>query len=86
MKPLIRAMLASCIAALPLAFPHASTAAEPKRLYIANDDHTDYMWTADAETYAGVFTDLLDYYLALADATEANPAPYQSRFNCDGSY
>ena len=60
--------------------------AEPKRLYIANDDHTDYMWTADAETYAGVFVDMLDYYLALADATEKNPAPYQSRFNCDGSY
>ncbi len=60
--------------------------AEPKRLYIANDDHTDYMWTADAETYAGVFTDMLDYYLALADATDVNPAPYQSRFNCDGSY
>ncbi len=59
---------------------------EPKRIYIANDDHTDYMWTADAETYAGVFVNMLDYYLALADTTNANPAPYQSRFNPDGSF
>lgn len=59
---------------------------EPMRIYLANDDHTDYMWTADAETYAGVFVDMLDYYLALADATDANPAPYQSRFNPDGSF
>ncbi len=64
----------------------ASAHAQQKRIYIANDDHTDYMWTADAETYAGVFVDMLDYYLALADATNANPSPYQSRFNPDGSF
>lgn len=59
---------------------------EPTRLYIANDDHTDYMWTADAETYADVFVDMIDYYLALTDATAVNPPPYQSRFNPDGSF
>ena len=37
-----------------------SAHAQQKRLYLANDDHTDYMWTADAETYAGVFTDMLE--------------------------
>lgn len=64
----------------------ATASAEPAaRLYIANDDHTDYMWTTDTETYAEVFVDMMDYYLALADATGANPAPYQSRFNPDGS-
>ena len=30
----------------------AAIAAEKKRIYIANDDHTDFMWTADADTYA----------------------------------
>lgn len=64
----------------------AASAAEPVRLYLANDDHTDYMWTADAETYNAVFVDLLDFYLKLADATTNNPAPYQSRFNADGTY
>ncbi len=28
-----------------------ATTAEPKRIHLANDDHTDYMWTADTETY-----------------------------------
>ena len=64
----------------------ALTAAEPVRIYLANDDHTDYMWTAGAETYNAVFVDLLDYYLRLTDDTMTNAAPYQSRFNADGSY
>ena len=44
----------SIIPALALAWLPAS-AAEPVRLYLANDDHTDYMWTADADTYGRVF-------------------------------
>ena len=60
--------------------------ADETRIYLANDDHTDYMWTADAETYDAVFVDMLDYYLRLADSTKGNPSPYQSRFNADGSY
>lgn len=58
----------------------------PKRIYIANDDHTDFMWTADADTYANVFVDMLDFHLKLADETAGNAPPYRSRFNCDGSY
>jgi len=60
--------------------------AQPTRIYLANDDHTDYLWTADAETYNAVFVDMLDYYLRLADETKDNPSPYRSRFNTDGSY
>ncbi len=60
-------------------------AAEPTRVYIANDDHTDYMWTADADTYAGVFVEMLDFHLKLADETAANPSAYRNRFNADGS-
>ena len=80
-----RRFLAASLMALCAAIA-AATAAPPTRLYLANDDHTDYMWTADAETYNAVFVDMLDYYLNLADETATNAPPYQSRFNADGSY
>lgn len=69
--------------------PHPHAEADPavaKWIYIAPDDHTDYMWTADEATYRQAFLDMLDYYLDLADSTEGNPAEYQSRWNCDGSF
>ncbi len=69
--------------AAALAFP---AIAQQKRIYIANDDHTDYMWTADADTYAKVFVDMLDWHMKLADETASNPPEYRNRFNCDGSY
>ena len=59
---------------------------QPKRVYIGPDDHTDYFWSADEETYRQAFLDTLDYYLDLADATAGNPSEYQSRWNCDGSF
>ena len=66
--------------------PALSPPPAPVRIYLTNDDHTDYMWTTDADTYNAVFVDMLDYYLHLADETASNPSPYQSRFNADGSY
>ncbi len=60
--------------------------AQPKRIYFANDDHTDFMWTADADTYAKVFVEMLDWHLKLADETATNAPAYRNRFNCDGSY
>jgi alpha-mannosidase len=56
----------------------------PKRLYIAADDHTDYFWTADANTYRQVFLEMLDYQLNLIDSTLSNAPDYQMRWNCDG--
>jgi len=58
----------------------------PTRIYIAPDDHTDYMWSADEETYHRAFVGMIDYYLDLADLTQHNPPEYQSRWNCDGTY
>ena len=57
-----------------------------KRIYIAPDDHTDLFWTADLPTYDKAFTEMLDYYLDLADQTQNEPVEFQSRWNCDGSY
>jgi alpha-mannosidase len=64
----------------------AAIAQPVKRLYVANDDHTDYMWTADEARYDSAFVQMLDYYLEQIDATRANPDDFQARFNCDGSY
>lgn len=57
-----------------------------KRLYLANDDHTDYMWTGNEAQYDTVFVRMLDYYLNQIDSTQTNPADFQARFNVDGSY
>ncbi len=64
----------------------AAQAQTVKRLYIANDDHTDYMWTADEAKYDTAFVQMLDFYLHQIDSTQANPSDFQARFNCDGSY
>jgi alpha-mannosidase len=73
-------MLAVCLSVSSQAF----AAEPPVRIYIANDDHTDYFWSADAATYDRTFVDMLDFHLRLIDETEKNATPYQSRFNADG--
>ncbi|MCJ7679419.1 MAG: glycoside hydrolase, partial [Candidatus Aminicenantes bacterium] len=57
-----------------------------KRIYIANDNHTDYMWAADEATYRQVFIQLLNYYMNLSDTTAGEPSRLQSRFNTDGMF
>jgi alpha-mannosidase len=57
-----------------------------KRIYLGNDDHTDFMWTANETDYNAAFVKMLDYYLDQIDATKSNPEDFQARFNCDGSY
>ncbi len=58
------------------------------RFYIANDDHTDYVWTADEATYKGVMLSTLDNYLVQIDSSirAGLPFEYQSKFNCDGNF
>ncbi|QHW00335.1 alpha-mannosidase [Spirosoma endbachense] len=60
--------------------------AQPKKIYLANDDHTDFMWTGDEETYKKAFSEMLDYYIKLNDSTAHLPYNLQSKWNCDGSY
>jgi alpha-mannosidase len=77
-------MLAGSLLASPLTL--AQTKAEPRRIYFANDDHTDYMWTANEDTYRRVLNEMLDYYLDLADTTATNPPEHRSRWHADGSF
>jgi alpha-mannosidase len=71
---------------LALSWFGLSVFAQPKKIYIALDDHTDYVYTLGEEEHRQIFLETLDYYLNLADATANNPAEYQSRWNCDGSF
>ena len=66
--------------------PRTPTSFTPRRVYLANDDHTDFMWSADANTYQKVFVDQLDFHMKLADETRDQPEPYRARFNTDGNY
>lgn len=66
---------------------HLSTRPQAiKRIYLANDDHTDYMWTANEARYDSAFVKMLDYYLDQIDSTKDSPSDFQARFNCDGNY
>ena len=76
----LAALLAIGLLAVAVAPAHAV-----KRIYLANDDHTDYFWTADDAQYRTAFLDMLDFYMAQAEATATNPADSRGRFNCDGS-
>jgi alpha-mannosidase len=60
-------------------------ASAQRRFYMAPDDHTDYYWTADGNTYRQAFLTMTDYYLDKMDATQGNPSDMQMRWNCDGS-
>ena len=62
------------------------TSAQQRKIYLAPDDHTDYMWSADEEGYRNAFLETLDYYIRLNDSTANEPYPFQSKWNCDGSY
>src|SRR6185295_137650 len=65
-----------------------SLAAEPvsvRRIYIAQDDHTDYMWSADEAYYRQAFAEMIDFYLDEIDRTARRPKNDQCRWNCDGS-
>ena len=70
--------------------PSARVAAQPPqetpyRVFLAPDDHTDYLWSADEETYREVFLSTLDWVLDRIDATADAPPEHQARWNCDGS-
>lgn len=56
--------------------------AEPKRICIAPDDHTDFFWTDKDDRYCQAVLATLDLYIARADADIAagKPLEQQSRW------
>jgi alpha-mannosidase len=78
-------LLISLVAPLFL-FSHPGQTQTAKRIYIAPDDHTDYIWRAGEEEYRAAFLQMIDYYLDRADQTQNEIPIHQSRWNCDGSF
>ncbi len=66
-----------------LAAPSLASAQE--RIYLANDDHTDYFWTSTDVGYRNAFLTMLDYYIAQVERTAGNPSDFRGRFNCDNA-
>ena len=64
----------------------SNSVAQVKRIYIAPDDHSDYMWATDEAGYKKAYLDMLDYYISLNESTASDSAPYQNKWNCDGSF
>ncbi|WP_462254034.1 glycosyl hydrolase-related protein [Ferruginibacter sp.] len=69
-----------------LLFLQLSVSAQQKRIYLSNDDHTDYMWAANEAGYQTAFLQMLDWWINYNETTATNPAPYRSKWNCDGSF
>lgn len=63
----------------------ADASAQTQRIYVAPDDHTDYMWSATDTAYAAYFPQSLDFYLDQINATSTRPSDLQMRWNTDGS-
>ena len=60
-------------AAVSLLVLLAASAAHAARLYIANDDMTDYAWYQSASEYDTEMPNQLDYYLGRIAATSSAP-------------
>ena len=67
---------------------HSESGAQVRRFYIANDDHTDYVWSANEAVYKNAMLTTLDKYLFQIDSTIAAGLPFrlQAKYNCDGSF
>jgi alpha-mannosidase len=59
---------------------------QTKKIYLAMDDHTDYVWTADEETYRQAFLEMIEYYVEQAEKTKGEASEFQSRFHIGGSF
>jgi alpha-mannosidase len=81
----LRAFLPALLLAALIAVTSVAPAHAIKRIYIANDDHTDYFWSGDDAQYRSAFLSMLDYYMGRIEATAAKPSDERARFNMDGS-
>ncbi|MEP7145185.1 MAG: hypothetical protein ABI707_20030, partial [Ferruginibacter sp.] len=68
------------------AFSPETIFAQQKKLYIANGDHSDYVYTADEATYRTAYINQLDYYINLMETQNDTILPqFRHRYNCDNS-
>ena len=74
------------ISVIIVLFIFSNLSAQQKKIYLAPDDHTDFMWSSNEDGYKQAFLETLDYYIKLNDSTANEPYSYQSKWNCDGSY
>ncbi len=63
----------------------ATYSQEKKRLYLANDTHTDWMYNGDYEQWKTYIFDMTDFYLKLGEATIKEPLEKQSKWNYDSA-
>ncbi len=82
LDPLSRGLVLPRAVAPPIGAPLARLARE--RYYLANDDHSDYMWSGLDSTYRSAFVRMMDHYMDLADATTSHVWDARSRFVMDG--
>ncbi len=71
---------------LPALLVAALATGQTNRIYLAPDDHTDYLWSGTVADHEQWIPQMIDHYLDLNDATANNPAPYRNKWNCDGWY
>jgi uncharacterized membrane protein YgcG len=78
---------AGILGALATLWPVPAALAQP-RIYVAPDDHTDFIWAATEAQYEQYFVDMLDCHVARMDRDIAANVDtrLQNRFTADGSY
>lgn len=75
-----------------LSFVNRDANAQLKKIYIANDDHTDYMWTLNEADYKTAFLAMLDSWIAKNTNSYGNgpssptALDTMSKWNTDGSF
>jgi alpha-mannosidase len=76
-----RLLLLAAVGALAAMSAHA----EDTRIYLAPDDHTDFLWSDTESNYHTHFLNMLDYYQQKADDTAGNDPRHRSKFTIDGT-
>ena len=61
---------------LPLLLLAPTVAVAVQRIYLAPDDHTDWIWSATEAQYEQYFQDMLDFYKNAANTDLAAGQPF----------
>ena len=59
--------------------------AQQKKTYLAPDEHTDFLWSANERNSYVAFIAQLDYFLGQIASTSGEAARTQAKFSTDGS-